>query len=322
MAYQLIDTEDALRIALSKLQGHPITPPSYYLDAEGYKLGRFGTLDILTLYILPLREALVIDVYTLQQNAFSTSWQGISLKSLLETDSVTKVLFDVRNDSDALFAQYNISLNGVIDLQLMEYYVPGRVGRQLRGLKNCIVQDSNLPKDEVQQWSLVKDSVVQRYSDSTASQTHFSQQRPLPDELLTYTIDDVRHLPQLYTIYQTLLTAQCWKLVKQQSQKRLRQSRSPTYDPHGKTKGKGPFRLSDPAPLKRKGSINTTQHIAHGNQDSSSKSNKKTFNHGKNKATPAKTALQTDLASLMPDLNLGDASSSHEKASVSVHLVL
>lgn len=44
----------------------------------------------------------------------------MSLQSILESPKTPKVFFDVRTDSDALFAQFGIKLAGIIDLQLME----------------------------------------------------------------------------------------------------------------------------------------------------------------------------------------------------------
>ena len=49
-----------------------------------------------------------------------------SLKTLFEDNRIAKVLFDCRMDSDALFGQCDVLLQGVIDLQLM--YLASRGG--------------------------------------------------------------------------------------------------------------------------------------------------------------------------------------------------
>lgn len=53
----------------------------------------------------------------------------VSLKTVLESESIPKVLFDARNDSDALYALYGVKLNGVMDLQVMELASKYRVHR-------------------------------------------------------------------------------------------------------------------------------------------------------------------------------------------------
>jgi len=308
MVYQLIDTEGALRSALNRLKGHPNEPPSYYIDTEGHKLGRSGTLDLLQLHVLPLQETLVIDIYTLQQKAFNTSSQGLSLKMLLESSSIAKVFFDVRSDSDALFSHYEILLEGVVDLQMMEYFQPGRGGRHLRGLKDCITQDSGLMPEEIQDWSLTKDSVVESFSTVATPQNYLSQLRPLPDILLTYSVGDVKHLPHLYEIYRQCLSKQVWNLVRKESQKRLQQSRQSAYDPDSKRKWKGPFRLTNFA-----SSNSRTQK----NDGTKSKTKKGSQSHdGRNSSqvtekelSPADTALPTRLPLRTQDLKLSGASS-------------
>ena len=91
MAYSLIDTEESVRVALRKTLSCLSNKTLLYLDAEGYKLGRFGTLDVLQLHVLPLQETLVIDVFTLQEKAFVTTVDDFSLKSILESDTIISV---------------------------------------------------------------------------------------------------------------------------------------------------------------------------------------------------------------------------------------
>ena len=117
MACYWIDNEDALRCLIHEIDGIASDTPSFYIDVEGCKLGRFGTLDLLQIYVLPLRETFIVDVFTLKHAAFDTSFRGTSLRTLLESSSTKKVFFDVRNDSDAMFSLYNVLLGGVVDLR-------------------------------------------------------------------------------------------------------------------------------------------------------------------------------------------------------------
>lgn len=103
MAYTLIDTEELLHVTLSKILSCLSSETVLYLDSEGHKLGRFGTLDLLQLHISSLQVIVVIDVFTLRKKAFITDVNGFSMKFTLEFETIVKVFFDIHNDSDALF---------------------------------------------------------------------------------------------------------------------------------------------------------------------------------------------------------------------------
>lgn len=91
---------------------------------EGVNLCREGSVSIFSLVIdigVPKFFVKLIDVSTLGHLAFNTT--GIkckSLKKILDDREIPKVFFDVRNDSDALFTYYDIAMQGVEDVQLME----------------------------------------------------------------------------------------------------------------------------------------------------------------------------------------------------------
>ena len=46
--------------------------------------------------------------------------QGRSLQEVLECEDVTKLLYDVRCDAEALYHQHGVRLGGAVDLQLAE----------------------------------------------------------------------------------------------------------------------------------------------------------------------------------------------------------
>lgn len=95
-------------------------------DAEGTNLGQTGTLTIVTMQGLRDREKessiYVIDVLVLTRvKVFSES--PPSIRSILEDPSVTKLTFDCRSDSDALYHQHNVSLAGTPDVQIFDQAV-------------------------------------------------------------------------------------------------------------------------------------------------------------------------------------------------------
>lgn len=242
MAYSLIDTEDSLRDALRSFPTVSTKLPAFYFDCEGHELGRHGTLDLLQVYVLPLQHTFVIDIYVLQDKAFTTTSGNLSLKSLLQSKDIKKVFFDVRNDSDALFSHFNVSLRGIIDLQLMEYFLPERSGINLLSLRDCIDRDSALAPEVIENWKQNKASITGARSDSSDGRNPPSQQRPVPDDLLQYSVGDVEYLPRLFRMYRSNLDAQRWGAVYDGSNRRVKQSQHMQYEPQGKNKWKGPHR--------------------------------------------------------------------------------
>lgn len=97
-------------------------PPSgtLYLDLEGNSLSRYGTISLITILIHPQKVVRIIDILALGKLAFTTvSNNGNTLKSIFEDPDVPKCAWDIRNDADALWALYQVSLVGVTDIQLL-----------------------------------------------------------------------------------------------------------------------------------------------------------------------------------------------------------
>ena len=146
-----VDTRAALMDMLSELNLSTTVPPHLFIDLQGNNLSRHGTISILTVLDRSLAKVFLVDVHTLGAEAFRVavcaqyedddsmvqamlaSGEGenplaeitprlhlVSLKAVLESDFIPKVLFDARNDSDALFALYGVEMRGVQDLQVME----------------------------------------------------------------------------------------------------------------------------------------------------------------------------------------------------------
>ena len=128
---------------------------------------------------------------------------------------------------------------------MMEYFQEGRSGRNLAGLRCCVEHDSGLPSGDIQDWLEVKSSLPSSFSDDANLDMRPCQRRPLSADLLLYAAGDVEYLPSLYETYSLRLKAQGWRALHAETEKRLRQSRMPAYDPQRKQKGKGPYRLLD-----------------------------------------------------------------------------
>ncbi|KAJ5876398.1 uncharacterized protein N7529_001982 [Penicillium soppii] len=105
---EFVDTEAKLASLVGKLQDLPTNPPSLYIDLEGVNISRHGSISVLQIYVLPLDETYLVDIYTLKEKAFLQPAYNNdqTLLGILESPYISKVFFDVRNDSDALFKSF------------------------------------------------------------------------------------------------------------------------------------------------------------------------------------------------------------------------
>jgi exonuclease 3'-5' domain-containing protein 1 len=125
----------------------------------------------------------------------------VTLKEVLESNKIPKVFFDVRNDSDALFAHFQISLQCVVVIQLMEFVTRPYPGRYLRGLPKCIQEQAGLNWTKERQWQMVKHAGVKFFAPEKGGTYEIFNARPFPKALLDYCIQDVMLLPKLLLNY-------------------------------------------------------------------------------------------------------------------------
>mmetsp|Transcript_106397 Transcript_106397/g.185040 ORF Transcript_106397/g.185040 Transcript_106397/m.185040 type:complete len:330 (-) Transcript_106397:40-1029(-) len=109
----IVDSLEALELVAENLKVKGAAGAVFAVDCEGADLPRRGQLSLLQ--ISTHGECFVIDVLQLGHKAVSHAF-----KALLENPGVTKLMFDCRHESDALFHQLGIQLCNVLDLQLKE----------------------------------------------------------------------------------------------------------------------------------------------------------------------------------------------------------
>lgn len=237
----LIDTTAALSNVLDALEGLSTQPPSLYIDLEGEKLSRHGTISILQLYVLPMKRTYLIDIHTLRNESFTTRGSSDrTLKEILESQDIPKVFFDVRNDSDALYNHFNIHLAGIQDLQLMELATRTFARTHVNGLAKCIERDGRLSVTESNDWKESKEKGMRLFAPERGGSYRVFNERPLSNDILRYCIQDVHFLPRLWASYNFKLTPTWWSRVKEASTKRVTESRSASYVSHGKQKALAP----------------------------------------------------------------------------------
>lgn len=216
-------------------------PPSIYIELEGVNLCRHGIISILQLYIRPLQRVYLVDVLTLKDEAFSTRGQrDHSLKDILESRVVTKVFFDVRNDSDALYHHFKIKLQGIVDLQLMELATRNLSRKYLSGLENCIDRDAPLSDHERRDWKHIKEQGQRLFKPENGGSYAVFNERPLRKDISIYCAQDVQILPRLWAHYSRKIRPSWMRAVLSCSKRRVEESQKPRYAPNGPDKALAP----------------------------------------------------------------------------------
>ena len=121
--------------------------------------------------------------------------------------------YDVRNDSDALYNLYGISLNNVYDLQLLELanrLSRGKNARFLNSLEKSIEEYLVIGRG----WRAIKEQGIELFVPSKGGRYEILEKRPLDPRLVAYCEQDVTVLINLATALrkQMGMTGRDWEL--------------------------------------------------------------------------------------------------------------
>lgn len=160
----------------------------------------------------------------------------LHIQRLRRTDNTKKHLFDARDDSDALYALFDVRLAGVVDIQLLELASRRGAKHIVCGLAACIEQEQALPWLALSQWQSTRKEVVKMFDPNPSGSCEIFNQRPLLQVLIEYYMGDVQVLSILSTVYQSRLNNHWSEEVLAETEKRLEESRSLGYRHRGKQK--------------------------------------------------------------------------------------
>jgi exonuclease 3'-5' domain-containing protein 1 len=241
MDVQMIDTRLSMKTFLDDLSNCVGPESSIYIDLEGNNLSRHGTLSLITVLAEPRHKTHLVDVTSLGNEAFTIAGSdGRTLKNILESPKIVKVFFDIRNDSNALFGIYDIRVDGIEDLQLMELASRNFSKRTVNGLAKCIERDAHLPAAEKMQWKKTKDLGRKLFAPELGGSYAVFDQRPLPSQMMSYCVQDVVHMPSLRKLYCAKLCDAWWKKVKMETAARIALSQTKSFSGKGQQMALGP----------------------------------------------------------------------------------
>lgn len=229
----------------SLLFGHHLL----YIDLNGVKLGPHGSISIVSLHVTTIKKLYLIDICRLGKSAFSTrNKAATSLKTVLESQIIPKVIFDIRNLSAALFSHFQISVDGIKDLQIME--IAAREGmNELSGLAKCIEQDRSVSVAARAEWQSTQEGGSHLYGPEKGGRYEIFEERPMRPELVKYCATKVALLPGLYNTYKAKLDmpgeAFWWSQVEKATKDWIKLSQSPGYNVNEKTETSGPWTKTD-----------------------------------------------------------------------------
>lgn len=165
------------------------------VDCEGVNLGVKGTVTLVQIAILPPKDMPFIfpKIYLFDVFINPEFLEG-SLKKLLESEEIIKIIHDVRNDAAALYFQHGIILKNVFDTQVAHAVIQqqnqGKPAYKAKYISlNLLCESYGGPVNPK------KDQLKKYYRKDQRFWSH----RPLTDEMILYAAHDVYSLiPNVY----------------------------------------------------------------------------------------------------------------------------
>ena len=181
-------------------------------------------------------DTYIIDVTSLGKAAFTipNSAGDQTLKSVLESEIVAKVFYDVRRDLDALFAHFGIRLAGIHDLQLMELAArPKHLQKNyLAGLGKCIEHDAQLSKARRNAAAAIKEKGIRLFDPNRGGNYAVFDARPLIADIKSYCVQDVQHVSKLWTVYHGKMSKFWRDEVLKETRARIHASQQEDFEPY------------------------------------------------------------------------------------------
>jgi hypothetical protein len=200
-SFIVVDTDEYAWQVLEAFHHNPSREVAF--DTEGVKLSRTGKMTVITLCLCdPCSIAFVFDLEALGSSIGGGTY---SLKSLLESETIKKISFDCRTDSDALFHQFNVTLTNCLDLQVFQ------LGIKIQNGKYVVGEDNGPQHEYVKGMHFISGGYLTRgeIADRNAAPPCHDEwgNRPLLDVHWQYAANDVHTIKRLLQGMRSLVLA-------------------------------------------------------------------------------------------------------------------
>ncbi|KAK2882483.1 hypothetical protein FQN49_000313 [Arthroderma sp. PD_2] len=245
----VVDSLSQVTGLLADLRELDMDPLQLFVEFKGINVGRHGSLSLISIYVLSEEKIYLINIHILGMRAFYTQDStGTTLKSILECPILPKAAFDIRNASDVLFSQYNITLAGFHDIQLMELAARNDSKQFLRGLATCVRNDSPLSEEDKSQWRLNNEVGKVIFCPEKGARpivvNKALTESPPSARIINYCAHSIAILPKLYDTYNRKLSQNegFWQpQLRRAIGDRVDLTKDPEFNVHDRRNAYGPW---------------------------------------------------------------------------------
>lgn len=164
-------------------------------DCEGVSLSRVGPCTLMQLVgDRDQKKVFIVDLVVCTAKMLEEA----GIKALLEDASLIKICWDGRMDCDALLHQFNIRVNGILDLQTLDIFYRRAEGyrpRFVNGYAFGVTTYASLSSSDNADFERLKNQMINELSCVKGVRCfEFWRNRPLSQIVLQYAANDVLHM--------------------------------------------------------------------------------------------------------------------------------
>jgi len=195
--YTIIDNNSAIPKAIENIKESKVIS----VDIEGDDLSRKGQITIIQ--VKTEKDFIFIfDAFKLEKKEL------LPLFEVLESTEILKLVFDFRNDVDALLHQFDVRPKNLLDIQIVEFFIREELEKKnskqiLDWFKNCVT------KGKINWYSLYLPGLKTRMKQTNYKYTKELllgfQNRPLTDDQIYYCCLDVYLIFKLYKEHEPII---------------------------------------------------------------------------------------------------------------------
>ncbi|EGE01238.1 hypothetical protein TEQG_00291 [Trichophyton equinum CBS 127.97] len=247
---EVIEVDSAIKLQrfLSSLREVDMDPVPLFVEFKGRNISRGGSLSIISIYVRPENKIYLVNLHALGDHAFVTEDStGTTLASIFECPILRKAVFDVRGPS-ALFHKYDITFDGIEDIQLMELATRNGSREFLRGLATCVRNDSPLCAEEKARWKECDEFRRHIFFPEITNNSNFAKlwiKSPISAQIKEHCAYSLVTLSRLYDVYDERLkqgATKFWKTeIRSATETRINDSKQEDFDMHDRENAYGPW---------------------------------------------------------------------------------